>query len=36
MTDADLVAFLKRSQRVLSKGSAIGVKEDVCEDGETQ
>ena len=31
---ADLVAFLKRSQRALRKGSAIGVKEDMREDGE--
>jgi len=34
MTDADLIAFLKRSQWALRKGGAIGVKENVCEDGE--
>jgi hypothetical protein len=35
ITDADLVAFLKRSQRALRKGGAIGVKENVCDDGDT-
>ena len=34
MIDADLVAFLKRSQRALRKGGAIGVKKDMREDGE--
>jgi protein N-terminal methyltransferase len=34
MTDPDLVAFLKRSQRTLRKGGAIVVKENVCKDGE--
>jgi len=34
VTDTNLVAFLKRSQRALRKGGAIGVEENVCEDGE--
>jgi protein N-terminal methyltransferase len=34
MTDADLIAFLKRSQAALRKGGAIVVKENVCRDGD--
>jgi protein N-terminal methyltransferase len=34
MTDADLIAFLKRSQAALRKGGAIVVKENVCQDGD--
>ena len=34
MTDADLVAFLKRSQAALRSGGAIVVKENVCNDGD--
>jgi protein N-terminal methyltransferase len=34
MTDADLIAFLKRSQVPLRKGGAIVVKENVCKDGD--
>ena len=34
MTDADLIALLKRNQRALRMGGAIGVNENVCEDGE--
>jgi protein N-terminal methyltransferase len=34
MTDADLIAFLKRSQAALRKGGAIVVKENVCKDGD--
>jgi len=34
MADADLIAFLKRSQAALCKGGAIVVKENVCNDGD--
>lgn len=34
MTDADLIAFLKRSRAALRKGGAIVVKENVCKDGD--
>ena len=34
MTDADLIAFLKRSQAALRKGGAIVVKENLCKDGD--
>lgn len=34
MTDADLIAFLKRSQAALRKGGAIVVKDNVCRDGD--
>jgi protein N-terminal methyltransferase len=34
MTDADLIAFLKRGQAALRKGGAIVVKENVCKDGD--
>lgn len=34
MTDADLIAFLKRSQAGLRKGGTIVVKENVCKDGD--
>ncbi|KAF8503420.1 DUF858-domain-containing protein [Russula emetica] len=34
MADADLIAFLKRSQATLREGGAIVVKENVCKDGD--
>ena len=34
MTDADLIAFLKRSRAALRKGGAIVVKENMCKDGD--